>query len=162
MAQAATEEGLDIEFVTFGEMSLFTSFRTIIESQDAATVDKFRCRPIANLNEISMIVCSSGSTGPCKPTMFSHSALINHMLQDDSFAAEDENVVMWFSSFRWISGTLLPLQSIYFCKTWIICSEYNEELTCKLIERYNVRTKLAFTRAEIHLVDVHVKAMTCR
>lgn len=145
LAQAAMEEDLKIELVTFGEASGCESFDKIINDQDAVAVNEFRCRPIASLDEIGLIVCSSGSTGPCKATMLSHFALVNNMLHDNSFAGEDHKVVMWFSSFRWISGTVLPLRSIYFGKTWIICPEYNEELVCQLIEKYNVRTLVCIT-----------------
>lgn len=141
MAQAAAEEDQEVELVTFGETAVYESFCKTISNQDAVAVDEFRCRPIANLDEIGLIVCSSGSTGPCKATMLSHSALINNMLYDNSFAGKDDKVVMWFSSFRWISGTILLLRSIYFCKTWIICPEYNDELVCQMIEKYNVRVQ---------------------
>ncbi|XP_019697686.2 luciferin 4-monooxygenase [Harpegnathos saltator] len=138
LVQAATEEDLKIELVIFGEAFGYESFSKIISDQDAEAVDNFRCRPITSPNEIGLIVCSSGSTGPCKATMLSHFALINNMLHDNSFAGKDDKVVMWFSSFRWISGAVLPLRSIYFRKTWIIYPEYKEELVCQLIEKYNV------------------------
>lgn len=142
MAQATVDEKVTAEIITFDVDPKYQSFQQVIENQEVKEIDRFRCTPIVNLDQIGIIICSSGSTGPCKAVMLSHSALINHMLHDDSFAAKDEEIVMWFSSFRWISGTLLPLQSIYFYKTSIICSQYNEEMTCKLIETYNVRINL--------------------
>lgn len=142
LAQAATEENLEIELVTFGEATRWESFDKIISDQDAAAVSEFRCRPIASPDEIGVIVCSSGSTGSCKATMLSHSALINNMLYDKSYAGKDDKVVMWFTSFRWISGTILPLRSIYFHKTWVICPKYKEELVCEMVEKYNVRVRL--------------------
>ncbi|XP_032691420.1 probable 4-coumarate--CoA ligase 3 [Odontomachus brunneus] len=140
LAQAVTEEDLKIELVTFGEAIGCENFDKIINNpdQDAAAVDEFRCRPIASPDEIGLIVCSSGSTGLCKASMYSHSALINNMLYDKSFAEKDDKMIMWLSSFRWISGAILPLRSIYFHKTWIICPEYKEELLCQIIEKYNV------------------------
>jgi len=141
MAQAAKEENLTVELITFGNVPGYRSFSEIIERQDDAAIDNFRCTPISNPDEVALLVCSSGTTGMCKATMISHCALINNMLHDDSSMKEEGRVVMWFSSFRWISGTLLPIRTIYFGQTWIICSLYEEELTCKLIEKYNVRVR---------------------
>lgn len=70
--------------------------------------------------------------------MTSHRAVINNMIYDDSFATKDHKVVMWFSTLRWITGSLNILRSIYYCKTQIICDKYEEELACKLIEKYNI------------------------
>lgn len=140
MAQAAKEENLAVEIVTFGETDGFRSYRRIIEDHKTAAVGGFRCRPIVSLDEIGVLICSSGSTGSCKPIMLSHFTLINYMLRDRSFATKNETVVMWFSNLRWICGAMLPLQSIYFRKTRIVCPGYDEELACKSIERYNVRT----------------------
>jgi acyl-coenzyme A synthetase/AMP-(fatty) acid ligase len=139
MAQAAKEENLTVELITFSDASGYRSFSEIIERQDDAAINDFRCTPISNLDEVALLACSSGSTGMCKAVMMSHCALINNMLHDDSSMKEEGTVVMWFSSFRWISGTLLPIRAIYFGQTWIVCPSYEEELTCKLIEKYNVR-----------------------
>jgi len=139
MAQAAKEENLTIELITFGDAPGYRSFSEIIERQDDRAIDDFRCTPITSPDDAALLVCSSGSTGMCKATMMSHCALINNMLYDDSYMKEEGTVVMWFSSFRWITGTLLPIRAFYFGHTWIICPSYEEKHVCKLIEKYNVR-----------------------
>lgn len=142
MAKAAEEERLAIEFVTFGHAKGFRDFEEIIQAQDVTAVDEFRCTRISSLDETAVCYLSSGSTGPPKAVLLSHRALINNMLYDDSFATEDQKTIMWFNPIRWILGTIYILRSIYFYKTWIICDRYDQELSCKLIEKYNVRTLL--------------------
>ncbi|XP_011877564.1 PREDICTED: probable 4-coumarate--CoA ligase 3 [Vollenhovia emeryi] len=138
MARAAEEENLTIDFVTFGHVKGFQSFEEIIREQNPAAVDEFRCTRISSLEETALFSLSSGSTGPSKATLMSHRALINNMFYDVTYATEDQKILLWFSTLRWITGTLLILRAVYFCKTRIICDRYDNELACKLIEKYNV------------------------
>ncbi|XP_029176790.1 4-coumarate--CoA ligase 1-like [Nylanderia fulva] len=45
---------------------------------------------------------------------------------------------MWFSSLYWISGIMMNLKSIVQGAKAIIYPEFNEEMTCTLIEKYKI------------------------
>ncbi|KAL6257671.1 hypothetical protein P5V15_011250 [Pogonomyrmex californicus] len=137
MAKAAKEENLIIEFVTFGHAKGFQSFQEIIQKEQDAIGD-FRCTPISSLEETALFTLSSGSVGQPKVVMLSHRALINNMLNDTMYATESQKVVMWFATLRWITGIIMVLRSIYFCKTQIITGIFDAEQTCKMIKKYNV------------------------
>jgi len=48
-------------------------------------------------------------------------------------------VAMWFSSLYWISGLIMNMRSIVQGAKVMISSDFDEEMTCKLIEKYKVR-----------------------
>lgn len=79
---------------------------------------------------------SSGTTGMPKGVELSNYTML--------FISEDNNLDMnnvptlWFSSLYWISGVMLNMKAITQGGKVIIYSEFDEERTCQLIEKFKV------------------------
>jgi len=54
-------------------------------------------------------------------------------------------VAMWFSSLYWLSGLIMSMKSIVQGAQVILYSDFDEEMICKLIEKYKVRVTFKIT-----------------
>lgn len=84
---------------------------------------------------------SSGTTGMPKGVEMSHYCLL--LVSEIKNLDMTNAVSIWFSSLYWISGVMMNFKAIAQGAKVIIYPEFDEEMTCLLIEKYKVREELA-------------------
>ncbi|KMQ86959.1 luciferin 4-monooxygenase [Lasius niger] len=102
-----------------------------------AEVANFRFVELDDMKKTVCIMHSSGTTGMPKGVEMSNYCLLR--ISEDNNLDMTNAVSIWFSSLYWISGILMNLKSIAQGAKVILYPEFDEEMTCRLIEKYNVR-----------------------
>lgn len=138
ISEAAKIELYHLKMVCFGYYPGTTLFSETLKGHTESAVKNFRCREINDPSHTGLILFSSGTTGMPKGVQISHKALINALDPMAGFSL-NAHVPMWFSSLYWISGSLLSLKSIVSCTKKIIGPEFDEKVTCEIIEKFKVR-----------------------
>ncbi|XP_035741079.1 uncharacterized protein LOC118449950 [Vespa mandarinia] len=134
--EAAKLENHDIKVVVFGKASDALPFATVIEGHNKSDVERFECAQIDNIQDTAAILYTSGTTGLPKGVKISHSALLCNVLLP-SFVKGDV-IPLWMTPYFWISGVLLTLSSVVNYTTRLLYPSFDEEMTCKIIEKYKV------------------------
>ncbi|XP_011705561.1 PREDICTED: luciferin 4-monooxygenase-like [Wasmannia auropunctata] len=141
LKEAAKELQLDVKIVILGKLDGYESMDDIIKDNDSRDIEEFECTPIDNLDEISIIVPSSGTSGMPKAVEVRHSSIINY-LNPQQIAKMKNDVCYFTTTLRWMYGILLALQAILSYSTTILVSEtvtnIDVEYICKIIEKYQV------------------------
>lgn len=148
LAQVVKENNLNTKLVVFGELAGFEdkSLTSILHSQDAARIDKFKCARLTSLDHVAIIVCSTGTSGLPKGAEISHASMINYMAHVKIHDLRG-HVSMWTPSMRWFCGLFIVIKAILDCSKRVIIPDYDDmEEICHFIEKYKVSDeKLADT-----------------
>lgn len=123
--------------VVFGDHPDTIAFPDILNIHSDAEVANFRYVKIDDVKQTACIIHSSGTTGMPKGVEMSNYCLI--FVSQDTNVNLNNTVSIWFSSLYWFSGVIMNLKSIIQGATVILYPEFDEEMTCKLIEKYKVR-----------------------
>ncbi|XP_014487959.1 PREDICTED: 4-coumarate--CoA ligase 1-like [Dinoponera quadriceps] len=134
--QAIHETKCSPKVVVFGSHPKTISFASILSGYSDAQAAHFRYVENDNMKKAVCILHSSGTTGMPKGVEMSNYAMLS--MNADSVIDLNEMVSLWFSSLYWISGTILSLKAISQGAKIIIYPEFDEEMTCILIEKYKV------------------------
>ncbi|XP_029159128.1 4-coumarate--CoA ligase 1-like isoform X2 [Nylanderia fulva] len=133
--RATKENCFNPSVVVFGYYSDAIMFSDILNMHSDAEVANFQYVEPDNIKQTVCIIHTSGTTGMHKGVEMSHYALL--------ITSENTNMsltnTVWFSSLHWIGGIVMNLKSIVQGIKVIIYPEFEEEMTCKLIEKYEVR-----------------------
>ncbi|XP_025073305.1 luciferin 4-monooxygenase-like [Pogonomyrmex barbatus] len=122
--------------VVFGKHAGAISFSDVLKSCSDADVKNFRYVELDDIKKTACILHSSGTTGMPKGVELSNYTL--------AFVSQDNNLnvanmpTLWFSSLYWISGVMMNMKSIIQGAAVILYPEFDEEMTCRLIEKYKV------------------------
>lgn len=134
--KAMKEKNCSLTVVVFGKHVDAISFSNILRNCNDVEAANFRYAELDDIKKTACIMHSSGTTGMPKGVELSNHTML--------FISEDNNMDManvptlWFSSLYWISGVMLNVKAIAQGAKVIIYSEFNEETTCQLIEKYKV------------------------
>lgn len=134
---AVKESNYNPTVVTFGNHPDAISFSDILSMYMDAEVANFRYIEPDNNKQTACIMHSSGTTGMPKGVEISNYCLL-HVSEDKNFDMSS-GVTIWFSSLYWLSGMLLNLKAIAQGVRVILYPEFDEEMTCRLIEKYKVK-----------------------
>lgn len=115
------------------------SFSDILNTYSDAEVANFRYIETDDIKETVCIMHSSGTTGMPKGVEISNYCLL---LSDNEISDMIDIVSIWFSPLYWISGIIMYFKAITQGAKVIIYPEFDEEMTCLLIEKYKVREEL--------------------
>ncbi|RLU17285.1 hypothetical protein DMN91_009518 [Ooceraea biroi] len=122
--------------VVYGDHPGTIPFSDVLSGYSAAQVANFRYHELDDIKKTSCILHSSGTTGMPKGVELSNYCLLI-MAEDDSVNIANL-IALWFSSLYWISGVMLNIKSIAQGVEVIIYPHFDEEMTCRLIEKYKV------------------------
>jgi acyl-coenzyme A synthetase/AMP-(fatty) acid ligase len=135
--KAIKKTNYDPTMVIFGNHPEAIPFANILNSYSNTEVANFRYVELDDIKKTACILHSSGTTGMPKSVELSNFALI--MIGIDKALNIVTTVTLWFSSLYWVSGLLMNTKSITQGAKVIIYPEFDEEMTCKLIDKYKVR-----------------------
>lgn len=116
-------------------------FADILSGYGDSEVANFRYDELDNIKDTVCILHSSGTTGMPKGVELSNYCLI--MICEDKTINLSNMVSLWFSSLYWISGVFMSLKTVSQGAKIIIYPEFDENMTCILIEKYKVRIAFA-------------------
>ncbi|XP_072764890.1 uncharacterized protein [Anoplolepis gracilipes] len=133
---AIKESNCNSTIVVFGNHPDTISFSDILSMYSDAEVANFRYVELDNIKQTVCIMHSSGTTGLPKGVEMSNYCLLR--VTEEGTLDLSNAISIWFSPISWISGVLMNLKSIAQGAKVIIYSEFEEEMTCKLIEKYKV------------------------
>lgn len=122
--------------VIFGNHPDAISFSDILNMYTDAEVANFRRVEPDNIKQTTCIMLSSGTTGMPKGVEMSNYSLLR--VSDDKNLDVTNAVAIWFSSLYWLSGILMNLKTIVQGSKIILYPEFDEEMTCQLIEKYKI------------------------
>lgn len=137
ISSAIKESNRNTTIVIFGDHPGIISFSEILSIYSDVEVANFRYVEIDDIKQTAYIVHSSGTTGMPKGVEISYYSLL--LLSEDNNINMTNVVSVWFSSLFWFSGIMMNLKSIAQGAKVILYPEFDEEMTCRLIEKYKVR-----------------------
>lgn len=111
-------------------------FSNVLSGYNEAQVANFRYLELDDIKKTVCVIHSSGTTGMPKGVEISNYAVL--MIMQDNTISLNDMIVLWFSSLYWISGIIMNIKSIAQGASMIIYPHFDEEMTCRLIEKYNV------------------------
>lgn len=123
----------------FGDIPGWKSFDKIIAEQDPAEVQQFKCTQLLTADHPAAIFYTSGTTGLPKGALHSHKSLsCNVELAAEMHYHNKTYAALWYSTFCWITGALSSLGCIWSPMKRVITGPFNEEETCRNIEKFKV------------------------
>ncbi|KAL2729446.1 4-coumarate--CoA ligase 1-like [Vespula squamosa] len=135
LIEAANLENHDIKIVVFGNTSNAIPFSKVLQDHRKCDVDNFECTSVNNVYDTAIIAYSSGTTGLPKGVQISHYACLYAVSSENLGVC---NIPLWMTSYFWITGLQLTLNStINYCKR-LLYPKFDEEMMCKIIEKYKV------------------------
>ncbi|GAB1863717.1 Luciferin 4-monooxygenase [Camponotus japonicus] len=111
------------------------SFSDILNTYSDAEVANFRYIETDDIKKTACIIHSSGTTGMSKGVEISNYCLL---LSNNEISDMIDTVLIWFSPLYWISGIIMYFKAITQGAKVIIYPEFDEEMTCLLIEKYKI------------------------
>ncbi|KAL2747727.1 4-coumarate--CoA ligase 1-like [Vespula maculifrons] len=137
--EAAKLDNNNIKVVVFGKASNVLPFSKVLEGHSKSDVENFECAQIDNIHDTAALLYSSGTTGLPKGVTISHFAFLCNLIINGNWGIE--GIPLWLSSYFWISGVLLTLKcTVNYCKR-LLYPKFEEETTCKIIEKYKRNLK---------------------
>ncbi|XP_011690614.1 PREDICTED: 4-coumarate--CoA ligase 1-like [Wasmannia auropunctata] len=133
---AIKEKNCNPAVVVFGKHAGTISFSDVLKNCNDAEAASFRYAELDDPKKTACIVHSSGTTGMPKGVELSNYTM--SLISEDNNLDMTNVTMLWFSSLYWISGIMLNVKAIAQGATVILYPEFDEEMTCKLIEKYKV------------------------
>ncbi|XP_018369932.1 PREDICTED: luciferin 4-monooxygenase-like [Trachymyrmex cornetzi] len=131
---AIKEQKCNPMIVIFGKHVDAISFFDILRNCNDVEVANFRYVELDDIKKTACILHSSGTTGMPKGVELSNYGLL--VITQGNILAVANTPLLWFSSLYWLSGTALNLSMIVQGSLAIFYPEFDEEMTCRLIEKY--------------------------
>lgn len=142
--------------VIFGDYFNAISFSDILSLYSDDKVATFQYVECNDMKKTVCIMHSSGTTGMPKGVELSNYCLL-HISEDKNIDLIDA-VAIWFSSLYWITGVIMNLMAIARGAKIILYPDFDEEVTCLLIEKYKITTAFLSTNMINRLVKAgHIK-----
>ncbi|XP_071639666.1 luciferin 4-monooxygenase-like [Temnothorax longispinosus] len=133
---ALKEQNCNSTVVVFGKHVGAISFSDILRNCNDTEVINFRYVELDDVKKTACIMHSSGTTGMPKGVELSNYSML--------FLSQQNNINManvpslWYSSLYWLTGIMMNFDGIRQSTKAIIYPEFDEEMTCRLIEKYKV------------------------
>ncbi|XP_072764909.1 uncharacterized protein [Anoplolepis gracilipes] len=122
--------------VVFGENPDRISFSDILNMYTDTEMANFRYVKLDDVKQTACIMHSSGTTGMPKGVEISNYSLLQ--ISENEKLNLNNAVSIWFSSLYWSSGVIMSLNAIVHGSKMILYPDFDEEMTCRLIEKYKV------------------------
>lgn len=134
--RAMKEQNRNPTIVVFGKHIDAISFSDILNNCNDAEVTNFRYSKLDDIKKTACIMHSSGTTGMPKGVELSNYSMIILCQENNINMA---NVpTLWYSNLYWMTGIMMNFNGIVQSTKAIIYPEFDEEMTCRLIEKYKV------------------------
>jgi len=133
---AIKEQNYSSTVVVFGKHVDAVSFSDILRNCNDAEVTNFRYAELDDIKKTACIMHSSGTTGMPKGIELSNYAML--ILSQKNMMNMNDGPTLWFSSLYWMTGIKMNFNGIMQGTKAIIYPEFDEEMTCRLIEKYKV------------------------
>lgn len=133
---AVKKQNCNSMVVVFGKHIDTISFSDIMRNCNEAEVISFRYVELDDIKKTACIMHSSGTTGKPKGVELSNYAMLILCQQNNMNMTNVPS--LWFSSLYWLTGIMMNFNGIIQSTKAIIYPEFDEEMTCQLIEKYNV------------------------
>ncbi|XP_018369931.1 PREDICTED: 4-coumarate--CoA ligase-like 7 [Trachymyrmex cornetzi] len=133
---AIKEKNCNPMVVVFGNHDSAISLSDILRNCNNAEAANFRYVELDDIKKTACIMHSSGTTGMPKGVELSNHTMI--LMKNNSILDMTNVPTLWFSSLYWISGVMLNVIAISQGATVILYSQFDEDMTCQLIEKYKV------------------------
>lgn len=133
---AIKEQNCNPTIVVFGKHVDAISFSDILNNCSNMEVANFHYVDRVDITKTACILHSSGTSGMPKGVELSNYVLL--LCSQNEYIDLTNVIFLWFSSLYWVSGILFNLMTIEQGGKVIIYPEFNEEMTCRLIEKYQV------------------------
>ncbi|XP_077257097.1 luciferin 4-monooxygenase-like [Temnothorax americanus] len=133
---ALKEQNCNSTVVVFGKHVGAISFSDILRNCNDTEVINFRYVELDDVKKTACIMHSSGTTGMPKGVELSNYSML--------FLSQQNNINManvpslWYSSLYWLTGIIMNFDGIRQSTKAIIYPEFDEEMTCRLIEKYKI------------------------
>jgi len=124
--------------VVYGDHPGTIPFSKVLSGYSDAQIANFRYLELDDIKKTSCIMHSSGTTGIPKGIELSNYGLLM-CFENKQFLYLTKTISLWFSSLYWISGVIMNLCSIVQGNQAIIYPHFDEEMICRLIQKYKVR-----------------------
>lgn len=134
---AIKEQHCNSTVVVFGEHADAISFSDILTNCNDAEVVNFRYAELDDIKKTTCILHSSGTTGMPKGVELSNYSLLI-LCQENTINLTTDVPSLWYSSLYWMTGVIMNFNGIMKSTKAIIYPEFDEEMTCRLIEKYKV------------------------
>jgi len=122
--------------VVFGKYIDAISFSNILKNCNDAEITNFRYAELDDIKKTACIMHSSGTTGMPKGVELSNYAML--ILSKENMTNMTDIPTLWFSTLYWMTGIMMSFNGIMQGTKAIIYPEFDEEMTCRLIEKYKV------------------------
>ncbi|XP_012523071.1 4-coumarate--CoA ligase 1 [Monomorium pharaonis] len=133
---AMKEKSYKPKLVVFGKHVDAISFSDILKNDNDTEIANFHYVELDDIKKTACILHSSGTTGMPKGVELSNYSVLS--VSADIVLDLNNVPALWFSSLYWISGIMMNFSSIVQSAKVIIYPEFDEEMTCRLIEKYKV------------------------
>ena len=135
--EVSTALGFDTKFIVLGKRSHLQSLDDIIDIYDSKLVKEFRCTDLPNIDHPLCMLYTSGSSGLPKAVVHSHKNFFSITLTI-RIPSEKETLItsLPFASISWISSVVRMFKGVVGPETKIVFSEFSEERTFEIIERF--------------------------
>jgi 4-coumarate--CoA ligase len=134
--RAIKENNYSPTLVVFGNHVDAISFFDILKNCNDAEIANFHYVELDDVKKTFCILHSSGTTGMPKGVELSNYSLLN--ISQDTLMDMNNVSSLWFSSLYWLSGIVMNFLAIVQSAKVIIYPEFDEEMTCRLIEKFKV------------------------
>ncbi|XP_036138313.1 4-coumarate--CoA ligase 1 [Monomorium pharaonis] len=131
---AIKEKNCNPTVVVFGKHINAISFSEILKNCTDAEVANFRYAELDNIKQTACIMHTSGTTGMPKGVELSNRTMM--LVSEEKYLEMTNMLTLWFCSLHAITGVQLNLRAIAQGATVIIYPKFDEEMTCKLIQKY--------------------------
>lgn len=138
--RALKEKNCSVTVVVFGKRDNTISFSDVLKNCNDEEVANFRYVKVDDLKKTVCIMHSSGTTGMPKGVELPNNYITMSVLtvsQEKNWYTKNKPS-LWFSSLYWISGILMNFNSITNNSKIILYPQFDEEILCRLIEKYKV------------------------
>ncbi|KAL6261340.1 hypothetical protein P5V15_006438 [Pogonomyrmex californicus] len=122
--------------VVFGNHPDAISFSNILKECSDEEVINFHYIEPDDTKKTACIAFTSGTTGMPKGVEVSNYSML--LILQENIVNMTNLRLLWFSPLYWMSGLLLNLYAIIDGATAILYPEFDEEMTCRLIEKYKI------------------------
>ncbi|XP_011632279.1 4-coumarate--CoA ligase-like 7 [Pogonomyrmex barbatus] len=138
---AIKEKNCNSMVVVFGKHINAISFSDILRTGTDAEVANFHYVEHDDIKKTACILHSSGTSGLPKAIEVSNYSMIIGCGKTSINMSNS----LWFSPLSWMSGIMMNMYAIVHNAKVILYPEFDEDMTCRLIEKYEIRTLLLST-----------------